>query len=270
MGEAVEDIQLYPVEPSAYEIRLEPCPKRIRPFFAGTPIADSRRVVLMLESGRLPVYYFPLEDVAGHLLIPHHREGTSHRKGRASFFSVAVRDRIAENAAWSYPDPTPSCSDIKGHVAFYWGRMDAWFEEDEEVVGHARNPYHRIDVLESSRHVVVELDGRILAETRRPKLLFETGLPTRYYIPKVDVDMTLLEPSDTVTVCAYKGKATAYWSAQTSNGELVPDVAWSYPAPSPECSKIANMVCFYNEKTDISVDGERQERPRTPWSPKDT
>ena len=129
---------------------------------------------------------------------------------------------------------------------------------------HPRDPYHRVDVLNSSRHVKVVIDGTVVAETRRPRLLFETSLPTRYYVPKADVRLDLLEPTDTVTQCPYKGRAS-YWSVRVGN-EVRKDLVWGYPFPIPECSKIENLMCFYNEHVDIYVDGELQERPRTPWS----
>jgi len=131
--------------------------------------------------------------------------------------------------------------------------MDAWFEEDEQVFVHPRDPYTRVDTVHSSRHVRVEIEGVTLGETRRPILLFETGLPTRYYIPKLDVRMDLLEPSESATRCPYKGLA-CYWSARVGD-KLIKDIVWSYPAPIPECPKIENLLSFYNEHVDLYVDG---------------
>jgi uncharacterized protein (DUF427 family) len=135
--------------------------------------------------------------------------------------------------------------------------MDAWFEEDEEVFTHARDPYTRVDILASSRHVRVEVGGLTIAETTQPTLLFETGLPTRYYVPKPHVRMDLLTPTETATHCPYKGQA-AYWSVRIGD-ELVPDIAWSYPTPLPESQKIAGLVCFYPDKVDLYVDGIKQD-----------
>jgi len=165
---------------------------------------------------------------------------------------------------WSYEQPLAGREDIAGLRAFYWRKVDAWFEEDDEIFVHAKDPYSRVDVLNSSRHVVVAIDGEVLADTVRPRLLFETGLPTRYYIPKADVRMDLLTPTDTSTQCPYKGVAE-YWSARVGDEEH-DDIAWSYPFPIPECPKIEGLVCFFNERTDITVDGELQPRPRTAWS----
>lgn len=182
-------------------------------------------------------------------------------KGDARYWSVRVGERIAENAVWSYPDPIEGAPDLANLAAFYWHLMEAWFEEDEEVFVHARDPYHRIDVLESSRHVAIEIDGVKVADSRRPRLLFETGLPTRYYLPKLDVRMDMLRPRKTSTACPYKGVAS-YWAVQAS-GEVLEDVVWSYPSPYAEAFKIAGLLCFYNEKVDLHVDGVLQERPRT-------
>ena len=141
---------------------------------------------------------------------------------------------------------------------------DRWFEEDEEVFVHPKDPYHRVDVLESSRHVRVSLNGEVVAETSRPKLLFETGLPVRYYIPPEDVREELLVPSEKHTRCPYKGVAS-YWSVK-AGGELAENLAWYYPEPTPDTAKIADHLCFFNEKVDLTVDGEAQPRPQTQWS----
>ena len=172
---------------------------------------------------------------------------------------------MAEHAARSHPAPSPDRLPLRDHVAFEWAKMDAWFEEDDEVYVHPRDPYKRVDVLHSSRHVRVAVAGELVADTRRPSLLFETGLPTRYYVPKADVRMDLLVPTETETRCPYKGVAT-YYSVQIGS-TVVRDIAWCYRHPIPECSKIENLVCFFNERVDaLSVDGEIQPRPRTRWS----
>jgi uncharacterized protein (DUF427 family) len=245
-------------------VSTEPCPRRVRAFLQGVPVADSTRALLLLEVMHLPVYYFPPGDVRTDLLEPTDRTTHCPHKGDASYWSVRVGERVSRNAVWSYQDPIPGCDDIKGYLAFYWRRMDAWFEEDDEVFVHPRDPYHRVDVLSSSRHVRVAVLGQTVAETRRPRLLFETGLPTRYYIPKADVRLDLLVPTDFETQCPYKGKAR-HWSVGAGD-RVEDDIAWSYPFPIPECPKIENLVAFYNERADIWVDGELQEKPETPWS----
>jgi uncharacterized protein (DUF427 family) len=245
-------------------VRTEPNLRRVRVFFGGQAVADSSRTVYLFETGHLPVYYFPREDVRIDLLEP-----TSHHthcpwKGDASYYDVVVGEWRAQNAVWAYPMPIDSAAELKDYVAFYWDAADAWFEEDDEVFVHARDPYHRVDVLSSSRHVEVRVNGRLVADTRRPRLLFETGLPVRYYIPKLDVRMDLLEPAATRTRCPYKGEAV-YWSVQAGD-EVAADIAWSYPYPIPEIPKIENLLAFYNEKVDITVDGVPQDRPVTKWS----
>ena len=184
---------------------------------------------------------------------------------QAILFDLITEDRKVEDAAWTHERPPPEVAALNDHVAFEWDAIDHWFEEDDEVFVHPRSPYHRVDVLNSSRHVRVELEGVTVAETRRPRLLFETGLPTRYYIPKVDVRMDLLTPTELRTRCPYKGEAV-YWTAHV-DGRAHDDVVWSYPAPIPECPKIEGLLCFYNERADTFVDGELQERPKTKWSP---
>lgn len=245
-------------------LRVEPANRRVRVFLGGGLIADSDRVLLQMEDRHLPVYYFPVEDVRGDALERTDKRTRCDIKGEASYWTIRVGDRSAENAAWGYEDPVPQAARLAGHVAFYWDKMDAWFEEDDEVFVHPRSPHHRVDVLHSSRHVRVEVDGETVAETRRPRLLLETGLPARYYIPKLDVRMDLLRPSETTTRCPYKGEA-AYWNVAVGK-RVHEDLVWSYPAPIPECPKIENHLCFFNERADIYVDGELQPKPVTPWS----
>jgi uncharacterized protein (DUF427 family) len=261
----LEDLQLWPVLDADHRVRLEPTGKRVRAFLGTTAIADSTHVMVMFETGRLPVYYFPVDDVRTELFRAGSRRDRSPYKGQATYWSVAVDGFEAPNAAWRYLDPVPACSQLAGYVAFHWRTLSAWYEEDEEVFGHARDPYHRIDVLDSSRHVRVVLAGQTLAETDRPRLLFETSLPTRYYIPRLDVRLDLLHPADRRTACAYKGVTSDYWEAVDEDGSLK-EVAWSYRSPSTECARIANLVCFFNERVDLYVDGSRLAGPQTPWA----
>lgn len=239
-------------------VHIELSPRRVRTYFGGELIADSERVLLVYETRRPPAYWFPVEDVRMEYLQAEGGDGLSQR------YQLHVRDRVVDNAARAYTKPTQDRAALEGHLTFYWDRMDAWFEEDEEVFVHPRDPYTRVDTVHSSRHVRVEIGGVLVAETRRPVLLFETGLPTRYYIPKQDVRMDLLVSTDSVTRCPYKGVAR-YWSGPIGDG-MINDVVWSYPAPIPECPKIENLLSFYNERVDLYVDGVLQGRPITPFS----
>jgi uncharacterized protein (DUF427 family) len=247
-----------------HTLYFEDSPRRVRVMFNGETVADSKRAKLLHETGHLPVYYFPKEDVRMDLL--EESEHTTHCpfKGDASYWSVRVGDKLAENAVWGYPEPIDSAPPIAGYVAFYWNKMDAWYEEDEEVFVHPRDPYHRVDILESSRRVRVSVNGEIVAETQRPRVLFETGLPPRYYIPPEDVREEALYRSEKTTRCPYKGTAS-YWSVEAGGGR-VEDLVWYYPDPIPEAAKIKGLLAFFNEKVDLVVDGEEQERPKTQWS----
>jgi uncharacterized protein (DUF427 family) len=245
-------------------VRTEPNRRRVRVFFGAEAVADSSKTLYLFETGHLPVYYFPRADVRFDLLEPTSEHIHCPYKGDASYYTVVAGGRRYENAVWAYPDPIESVPQLADYVAFYWNKADAWFEEDDEVFKHPRDPYHRVDVLNSSRHVQVRVGGVLVAESRRPRLLFETGLPVRYYLPKLDVRPELLVPSATRTRCPYKGEAV-YWSVR-AGAELLEDIVWSYPAPIPEAPKIENLLAFYNEKTDITVDGVLQERPATKWS----
>jgi uncharacterized protein (DUF427 family) len=243
-------------------VHIEDGPKRVRTYLGGELIADSKHLKLVWEVPYYPAYYFPREDVRMELLTPNGRTQRSPSRGDAHYFTVKGGSREVEDSAWHYPEsPVEALRDL---IRFDWNTMDGWFEEDEEVFVHPHDPYTRIDILDSSRHVEVEVNGVKIADTHRPTLLFETRLPTRYYIPKVDVRMDLLIPTDTVTGCAYKGFAQ-YWSV-AAGGETVKDLAWSYKTPLPENVKIAGLVAFYNERADLIVDGERQARPKTNFS----
>jgi uncharacterized protein (DUF427 family) len=243
---------------------FEDSPRRVRGELAGTTVVDSVRAKLLHEHGHLPIYYFPQDDVRMELL-----ESTDHathcpKKGDAAYWSVRVGGRVAENAAWTYPEPLEGAPPLRGFVAFYWGALDRWLEEDEEVFVHPRDPYHRVDVLPSSRRVRVSVGDEVVAETTRPRLLFETGLPVRYYIPREDVRSESLQPAALETRCPYKGVASYFHVA--AGGGLEEELAWYYPDPVAEVGGIEGHVCFFDERVDVDVDEERQERPQTPWS----
>jgi uncharacterized protein (DUF427 family) len=248
---------------SRVDLRVEPTARWVRAVLDGIAVADSKQVLTV--SLGLPVYYFPRGDVRTDLLEPSDRTESHAILGERSFYHLRVGDRLIEDAAWRFQTPARDGPDLGDHVAFYWDRLDHWFEEDDEVFVHPRDPHHRVDVLNGSRHVRVIVAGEAIADSHRPRLLFETGLPTRYYLPRLDVRMELLSQSDTVTHCPYKGRTVHYDLAL--GGRTWRDIAWSYPFPIPECPKIENLICFYDERVDsIEVDGEAQLKPRTPWS----
>jgi uncharacterized protein (DUF427 family) len=237
--------------PGRHVLYFEDCPKRVRAEFGGETVVDSRRVKIMHETGHLPVYYFPEEDLQQDLLEGSDRATHCPYKGDAAYRSVRVGDRVAHDALWSYPEPLPSAPPIAGYWAFHAEKMDRWLEEDEPVLGHPHDPYHRVDVLASSRRVRVSFKGEVIAETSRPMVLFETGLPPRYYLPQEDVEDALLVPSETESVCPYKGVA-AYRSVEVG-GRLVEDAVWYYPEPLPEAEKVRGHLCFYDGKVRVEV-----------------
>jgi uncharacterized protein (DUF427 family) len=239
-------------------VRIEPSAKWVRVYLGGELVADSRQPLLVWEAPAHPSYYFPAADVRGRLVAT---GGTDHSpsRGTAELFDVVTARKTAAGAARRYPDSP--IEELREAVRLDWSAMDQWLEEDEPVYFGARDPYHRIDILASSRHVRVELDGVTLAESRAPRILYETGLPPRYYLPLSDLRLDLLEPSDTRTHCPYKGTA-GYWSVRVGE-RTYDDYVWIYRTPLPESQKIAGLACFYNERVDLYVDGVRQDRAWT-------
>jgi uncharacterized protein (DUF427 family) len=262
-------------------LRHEPTSKRIRASWGDRTIVDTTRAVLLWEPRRVvSSWAVPAEDVAAEL-VPAGRPVSSDGQGLAMPdvsrrpvldpsipFAVHTADgevldlraggQVRPGAGLRLTDP-----DLDGYVVLDFSAFDTWWEEDEVNVGHPREPFHRIDVLRSSRRVRIELEGEVLAESTSPRLLFETMLPTRCYLPRQDVVAELV-PSPTRTTCAYKGHAS-YWSPVVG-GQERPDLAWSYPNPLREAGEVAGMVCFFDERVDVVVDGVRRDRPVTPWS----
>jgi uncharacterized protein (DUF427 family) len=242
-------------------VRVEQGAKRVRAYLGSELVVDTIQPLLVWEHRYYPAYYFPEEDVRTELLTP---DGTTHSpsRGDGTTFTIRAGGKVAARAALRYDDSP--VEELRGAIRLDWESLDAWFEEDEEVFTHPRDPYTRVDILPSSRHVRVEVDGVTIAESTKPTLLFETGLPPRYYLPKTHVRMDLMRATVTETHCPYKGRAE-YWSVVT--GERIhPDLAWSYAMPLPESQKVAGLVCFYNERVDLYVDGVLQERPRSKFS----
>ena len=260
-----------PAGRSNYQLRrpdvalyLDPMPYRVRALCADETVVDSYRPFLLHETGRLPVYYFPPEDIRSDLFDSGGTRTETDAKGTCKLWALRIGDRAVPDAAWSYTDVPGAAAFLEGLIALEWDAMDEWFCEDEQLHGHPRDPYHRIDVHPTSRHVRVLFDEELLAETHRASALFETSLPPRYYIPAEDVRSDLLEPSSTRTRCAYKGSAS-YWSVRVGD-RLVEDLVWTYRDPQREAEPIRDLLCFFNERVDLELDGERVERPRTQWS----
>src|SRR4051794_27645984 len=221
----------------AHRIYFEPYPRRMRAMIGDQVVLDSVRGRLLYESNIPPRLYVPLEDIDGSLLEP--SDTTTHCpfKGDASYLNLRVGERTVEDAIWVYEDPIPEAAWLEGFASLYWEKADAWFVEDERVFGHLRDPYHRVDVHPTSRAVRVTLDGEAIAESSQAKLLFETGLPARVYIPREDVSAELTESAKRTT-CPYKGEAT-YWNAGGT-----PDAAWSYETPLRESHEIGGDLRF--------------------------
>ena len=265
------------------ELRHEPTAKRVRALLGGDVVADTTAALLVWEPRRVvPTYAVPLADVRGALSAgPLGASAGSVEEIGLRLPSVSDRPVLDPSIPFAVHttdgDPVelrgrsggpvgrgfrPVDVDLADHVLLDFTTFD-WLEEEEPIVSHPRDPFHRIDVLESSRHVRLELDGQLLAESERAHLLFESLLPVRFYLPREDVSVDL-RPSTTRTWCAYKGEAS-YWSPDL-DGTVVPDLAWSYEAPLQDATRVGGLVAFFDERVDVVLDGQRRERPVTPWS----
>ncbi len=234
-------------------VRVEHGSKRVRAYLGGELVADTTHPLLVWEKPYYPTYYFPAADVQAELRAD---GGVAHSPSRGDgiTFSVRAGDTEAAGAAIRYEDSP--FEELRDAIRLDWAAMDAWFEEDEQVFTHPRDPYTRVDILPSSRHVRIEVDGVTIAETSKPTLLFETNLPVRYYLPKTHIRMDLLTPTESTSHCPYKGDAE-YWSLALGDS-VKADIAWSYRTPLPESQKIAGLISFYPEKVELYVDGVKQ------------
>jgi uncharacterized protein (DUF427 family) len=262
------------------ELRVHPVDKWIRATSGGETVVSSTRALIVWEPRRVvPMYAVPVTDVSARLepaggirdverpvqlgaagppvLDPRTPFSVHSCPGRAMTIRTATGE--LDGAAFAPDDPA-----LEGYLVLDWAAFDQWREEDEVVIGHPHDPFDRIDALRSSRHVVVSADGVVLAESTRPTLLFETPLTTRYYLPREDVSWDLLVPSESHTVCAYKGVAS-YWTARLPGRDL-PDIAWTYEEPLSDARDVAGLVAFLTERLDLVIDGTPVERPVTPWS----
>lgn len=240
--------------------RIEPAPRRVRGFLGSHLVFDTTSARYVWEVPYYPQYYIPRADVRTELFVDENH-AQKVQFGQSRTFSLVADGHTYAAAARVFDDGD---GPVAGLVRFDWGPL-RWFEEDEPIYGHPRNPYVRVDAVRSQRHITVECDGVVLADTRSPVLLFETGLPTRYYIDRTDVDFQHLRPSDTQSLCPYKGVTSGYWSVHVGDA-VHADLAWTYHYPLPAIAPIAGMVAFYNEKLDIAVDGVRLARPQTHFS----
>ncbi|WP_243869018.1 DUF427 domain-containing protein [Streptomyces liangshanensis] len=238
---------------------VEPVPRRIRGFLGGRAVVDTLRARYVWEWPGYPQYSVPVADLVDCELVDEDRvlklaPGPARRQG------LKAGETVVPDAGWLWAEG--ASEGLEGTVRFRWEALDAWYEEDEQVFVHPRSPYTRVDALRSGREIRVELDGVVLAEADSSVMVFETGLPTRYYLDRLNVDFTLLLPTDTVTSCPYKGKTSGYWSVETPAG-VHDDVVWAYDFPTRQLTPIAGLVAFYNERVDLYLDGELQPRPPT-------
>jgi uncharacterized protein (DUF427 family) len=233
-----------------HRIYFEAFPARLRGLVGDRAVVDTTDARLLHETAIKPVAYVPLADVDASLLTRTDTRTHCPFKGDASYWSLAVGDRVVEDALWAYEEPLPEAGWLRGYGAFYWDKIDTWLVEDEAVAS-LRDPYHRVDVRTASRPVVVRAGGAVVAESAKPLMLFETGLPPRVYVPRADVAEGVLEPAERRTHCPYKGDAT-YWSVRGS-GRLLQDAAWSYEEPFDESARIAGHVSFDGDDVEVEL-----------------
>ena len=229
----------------------EPLRRRMRVRFADQWIADSEEVVLLHEPGRYPVAYFPRADINPSVLGAEDRVTKHSELGDVNWFTVAVGEREASHAAWQYTALPAHASVLDARVAFAWRAMDAFYEEDDRIVGHAADAYHRIDIRATSRHLVVSAGDRVIADTRRPLVAYESGFAPRWYVSREDVDEAALQPVEGQTFCPYKGLASYYTIGDSERA------AWSYTNAWPEVGRVSNLVSFEPDKIDVCLDGQR-------------
>ena len=241
------DTTNYILDRPQHKLLFSPFLRRIRATLGGETIVDSEHAMLLHESNIFPVLYFPVSDVSTDLLTKTDQSTHCPFKGDASYWTITAGDTVAENAAWSYEKPLDAASWLNGYLAIEWSCMDQWFDEDDEIFGHIRDPYHRVDARPTSRHLQVAIDGRVVADTTGAFVVSETGGPNVHYIPPADVRTDEFTQSETTTQCPHKG-ATLYWHHAESQTQ---DVAWSYPEPLEEASRIAGYWCFDGPNVEV-------------------
>ena len=256
----LDQVVQYPFEPG-YVVFTMHSPKRVRVRMGKTWVADSTQAVLLYESDHLPAYYFPLADVRTDLFRDSDKRIDCPFKGPAVFQSFESEGRRVADALWRYASPPEGSPDLRGYCSFVWDQVDHWYEEDEEIFVHARDPFRRVDCLPTARRVRVEFEGVVVAESWRSVFLFETGLPTRHYLPLEDVRREFLRQSRCQTRCPYKGIAH-YYDLQVG-ATLLQDRVWYYPDPVAEAQRVKGLVAFPAEFMDVFVDDVLQPRPET-------
>ncbi|MBO0884671.1 MAG: DUF427 domain-containing protein [Mycobacterium sp.] len=229
----------------------EPLRRRMRVRLADHWIAESEDVVLLHEPGRYPVAYFPEGHIQPSILVAEDRVTRHPELGTVAWFTAGVANRKVNHAAWQYTALPAYAAVLEGRVAFAWRGMDAFYEEDERIVGHAADAYHRIDIRSTSRHLVVRDDDRVVADTRRPLALYESGFAPRWYAPRDDVDESALESVAGQTFCPYKGLAGYYDIGERKRA------AWCYVNAWPEVGRVSNMLSFEPDKIDVYLDGKQ-------------
>jgi uncharacterized protein (DUF427 family) len=242
--------------------QIQPVPRRIRAVLSAQLVLDTASALYVWEWPHYPQYYIPIADVDPEVLVDEQHDQKLSR-GTARRHGLRVGDTARPGALRVYGED--AIDGLPGMARFEWDALDAWYEEDEQVFVHPRDPYSRVDAVRSTRSVRVEIDGAVLADSASPIMVFETGLPTRYYLNRTEVNFDQLRPSDTVTACPYKGVTSGYWSAQVGQTSH-PDIAWTYDFPTRQLLPIAGLVSFYNEKVDITLDGRPLSRPVTHFS----
>jgi len=229
----------------------EPLRRRMRVRFGGEWVADSEDVVLLHEPGRYPVAYFPLRDITDGVLQPSDYTTRHADLGPTSWYTAQAGQQSKPRAAWQHSELPDYASELKGRAAFAWRAMDAFYEEEERIVGHAADPYHRIDIRQTGRHLVVRSGDRVIADTTRPLALYESGFAPRWYVPRDDVDQAALTPAEGQTFCPYKGLCSYYDIAGARRA------AWSYGDAWPEVRRVSGLVSFEPDKIEVYHDGTR-------------
>lgn len=243
----------YRLDGPAHKLLMHPYPRRIRAVVDGRTVIDTVDAVLVHETALPPRLYVPESDIDDASFVASDHSTHCPFKGDASYRSLQVGDRTFDNALWAYPDPVDTAPWLAGYASLYWEAADAWFDEDEQIAG-ITDPFHRVDVRSSSRHVQVLAGDVVVAESTSPMMVAETGLPLRWYLSPDDVRVPL-EPTATRTHCPYKGDSS-YWSVRLPDGREITDAAWGYEKPLAESTRIAGRLAFLHEDLQTLVDGK--------------